>query len=525
VPNGNFADNPPILHVEWESGTLGQYAWITGGDRVKLWGQWVWDCGHWGQGFTADPDDPSGSFINDTDYFLPGTSQTGGLRGEQTEFHPMRAVIVTRDRPFLPVVGETETDAFLSSEGTLAGASSRCAQANPAPPGAGFYGPNWTACINQPDSRHSDLRDRNYSFFIPAPPKPGPGSEALRFRTVNRDPAGAGPQEIVVPREQGVQVTVPFQDFGNASELLAFGKSLFVGWDGALQDVPAKVEVVFKSLKIDNSLDDPGFSTSAGVPPGEWELYSDINGSWRHINEYAPDLDLVNTGDTVDLNHTYEVNVPGGDMLRIAIDGRECDLPKIQPCPPTSEVAEDNDSPGEAGDTFASVAEAIGTHTLKGGPADSPNYELTYEVRQISPAGKKVIKPGPGCEFDVFSPRSRIIRRKARALEHRIVLRGRGKDKNCRKRRAKPRGVEVSVARKVSKKRCRFLERHGALSAPRPCRQRSFLKAKGRKRWRFARRWPGDPGTYLIASRAIDRTGNVEIAVTHGNRFHLQIGD
>ncbi|MEK6277400.1 MAG: hypothetical protein AABM29_05235 [Actinomycetota bacterium] len=523
VPNGNFADNPAILHVEWETGTLGRFAWATGGDRAKLWGSWVWDCGHWGQGFTADPDDPTGSIINDTDYFLPGTGMAGGLRGEQTEFHPMQSVVITRDRATVPVVGETETDAFLSSLGTTARSESRCSKENPAPsPFA--YGPNWTACINDPAKARNNVNDRDYSFFIPAAPKPGPSAVNLRFRVDNRNPQGTGPVENIVPRGvAGVDVTVPFNNFGSDAQLLSYGKSLFVGWDGALQNIPAKVDVVFRQLKILNSLDDPGFSTSAGVPPGEWGMYSDINGSWQFINEYASDLDLVNTGEVVNLNHTYSINVPDGERLRVGMTGRECDLPKIAPCPVTSEVAEDNDGPGDASQSFASVSEAVGTHVLNGGPASSPNWELTYDVNLISPATTQRIGPGGFCPFDTFSPRSRILRKKVKASQRRIRLRGKGKDKNCRKRRGKPRRVEVSVARKVSKRKCRFLERNGGFSKARRCRERSFLKAKGRKRWKFSKRWPGDPGIYLIASRAFDKTGNVEIAKTRGNRLRLKV--
>ena len=46
--NGNFARDGDFakLHVEWESGAVPAYVWPTEGDRVKLWGQWIWDCGH-----------------------------------------------------------------------------------------------------------------------------------------------------------------------------------------------------------------------------------------------------------------------------------------------------------------------------------------------------------------------------------------------------------------------------------------------------------------------------------------------
>ena len=38
------------LHYEWESRTLPFSAWPTEGDRVTLYGSWIWDCGHWTAG-------------------------------------------------------------------------------------------------------------------------------------------------------------------------------------------------------------------------------------------------------------------------------------------------------------------------------------------------------------------------------------------------------------------------------------------------------------------------------------------
>ena len=171
--NGNFAlgeggkpgEDTARLHVEWETDVAGTYVWPTENDRIKLWGPWVWDCGHWGEG------------ISDPDYFLPGTGPftRNPLRGEQTEIHPMQALVVTRRRSVDTPVVERQTDVLISSEGTGARAESECTQRYPAPrlppplPPPPMS-PQWTACVQT--LTHQVVNDRDYSFFVPAPPKP-----------------------------------------------------------------------------------------------------------------------------------------------------------------------------------------------------------------------------------------------------------------------------------------------------------------------------------------------------------------
>ena len=127
--NGNFAlgdggkpgEDTNRVHVEWESKVLPQWAWPTENDRVKIVGPWIWDCGHWGEG------------ISDPDYFLPGSGPTKGqLRGEQTEIHPMQALFVTRAKSIEALVPETQTDAFISSDGTAARGEEECTKKFPA---------------------------------------------------------------------------------------------------------------------------------------------------------------------------------------------------------------------------------------------------------------------------------------------------------------------------------------------------------------------------------------------------------
>ena len=76
---GNFAgaegsEDFRRLHYEWESGTLPFFAWPTDGDRVKLWGSWIWDCGHFTQGQRVS--------------------------GESSELHPLNGIVVTRRAPY-----------------------------------------------------------------------------------------------------------------------------------------------------------------------------------------------------------------------------------------------------------------------------------------------------------------------------------------------------------------------------------------------------------------------------------------
>jgi hypothetical protein len=520
---GNFGDTGS-LHVEWESGTLPKYAWINASDRVKLWGSWIWDCGHWEQGFTSDPNDPSGSAVHDTDYFLPGTDQTGTLRGEGTEFHPMQAVVAFRDTPFLPKVDETEADVFMSSKGTPAYAAAKCALEHPAPLPPASYGPDWVACANDPASERQPVNDRDYSFFVPAPPKPSPDA-TLRYR-VEDVVHGNGPEEMVQPESDGIRVTVPFHGYGGNTGTLSYGKSFFVGWEGPVQTYPDQVRITLKKLTVHDSLDDPNPpDSSLGFPPGEYGLYLDINGDWTYLNDLAPGLGAVDDGQSFDLNHNVDIYVPASKALSLLVDGRECDLPKISPCPNTTEAAEDNDNPGTAETSFSSVSAALGDHTLT--PA-SGHWDLTYNVSLLQSGGTQ------GHCFDTFLPRSRIARSGAHVVNGRFVFAGTAADRDCSGDGVAPRSVKVSVARVVpplpgtpnrhhEHDRCQFLQRSGSFSKARSCQRIGFLIAHGASSWSFVHRANITQGDYLVRTRAVDRAGNVEYANLRRNRLVVSV--
>jgi hypothetical protein len=510
------------LHVEWELGTLPPYAWATEGDRLKNWGSWIWDCGHWGQGFAFDPDDPAGTIGNDTDYFLPGTGPTAQVEGEGTEFHPMQGVLVTRWNPSEPQVGETQTDSFFSSAGTHAHASSQCALDNPAPaPTEGIppvgYPPTWSACVNNPANEWQPVNDRDYTFFVPVPPKPTADAKP-RFRVLDRGAAGSGPEQLYQVGPDGVEVTVPFKDFGSQGDALAFARSFFVGWTGLIQYRPAHLQVDLNSVTVHDSLDSPGFSPSTGFPPGEYGMYLDVNGNWTYLNDFAPGLNEVFDETTLDLDKTLDIYVPAGQPVNLLMDTRECDLPKIQPCPATPEVADDNDAPGSGVASFGSAEEAVGDHTMV---SESGAWEMSYTINELSPASLGPPVAGENC-FDTLPPRSKIRRKGLHPRKHSLSLRGRASDRLCFGP-GNVADVEVAVARRAGKGRCRFLEPDGEFGEVRSCGLRTYLPAEGAKRWRFHTPWDPQRGRYVLFSQAVDEVGNLETKTSGRNRARFRI--
>ncbi len=358
------------LHLEWETGSVPRYVWPTEGDSVSTWGSWIWDCGHWG---------PSPGVTN-PDLFLPGQGQAQCAQtscpGERTEFHPMRALVVQRANPSVSSSTQTETDVYISTDGTIAHAEAQCALAHPAP-SPDTYGVDYTACVQDPAQRYQQVNDRNYTFFVPAPPKPAPNAK-LVYRVVDQGVGTNSPAPLVQTQPTGVQVTVPFKNFGVNGTRQVFGKSFFVGWS-VDPTPPTHLQAHFTSITVVHSMDPPSdLSANTDDPGAEWNLYTDLNGNWGVVNDWAPGLGFLLDGTTLSVNKTIDFYVPAGKGVRLFIHGRECDLPKVQPCPANpGEVAADNEVPGEILDQFPSASAAIGTHTST---ADSGNYSFTYSI-------------------------------------------------------------------------------------------------------------------------------------------------
>ncbi|MDQ6914772.1 MAG: hypothetical protein M3155_03050 [Actinomycetota bacterium] len=547
--NGNYANDADHakLHVEWESGVVPTYVWPTEGDRVQVWGQWIWDCGHWGQGIQTEPDHPQESLIGTGDYLLPGQVEPGapqGLRGEQTELHPMEAVVVTRKEASQSTSGETQSDVFMSNDGTHAYAEEQCA-ANSGPQIPNTQTPDFSACVNNPAMQRQPIAGRSFAFFVPAPPKPSPNA-VLTYRKVQQV-TGDGSTEEITPRADGVEVRITFDPTADAAAH-AFGASYFVGWrDQPAQSTPLRLRL--ESVTVNHSLDpNPNRATQSGPPPGEYNLYLNVNGVWNFIgghgalappDEWAPGLGAVSDGQTFAVNRDVVFYVPAGGPVRVDVSGRECDLPRMDPCVVNGEVSDANDHPGEAIDTFPSADAALGAHTLIS-PVNA-NYAIRYRVDRAAPgtaptscgsSGVGSSSPngslaGAGqiqcvvARCDRFAPRSLFSGRQLMG-RRRILLRGRASDRGCGAARGRVRRIEVAIVRRVGR-RCRFLAANGRFGRVTTCRAARFLRARGTTRWLFVRRGRFRAGRYVIYVRAIDAAGNVEVAFTRRNHRPLRL--
>jgi hypothetical protein len=548
--NGNFADDADKgkLHVEWESRALPAYAWPTEGDRVKLWGQWVWDCGHWGEGIETDQHNPEGSLVGTGDYFLPGQVEgdpPATLRGEQTELHPLEAVVVSRAHPWAASGGESQTDAFISSDGTHAFAEEQCAHDLAPPAGLPTYGPDFTACANDGMNEQQPVRGRTYDFVVPAPPRPSPGAE-LRYREITRV-AGSKATEQVTEEDGRLRVRVSMPD---VSGPLAYGATFLVGWSEPTP-APVHLRLTLRSITVVKSLDpNPDRFQQTGVPPGEYNLYLDANGFWSFVggrgptvpadDSWAPGLGAVRDGQVVPVNHAIDFFVPAGAPVRLAFSGRECDLPKMDPCVVNAEVSDGNDHPGQAIAQFPSAAAAVGPHLLD---SDTRDYRVDYAVARVpdagggggsgggdgsgsgdaSPPGSSGVPPSapggnlggggtvtvpPRCR-DTLAPVSSFARRHPVVVSHnrKLTVRGSAHDRGCAKRVAL---VTVAVAKRVAGGRCRYLQASGRLGTRGRCRSTTYVSARGTKHWSLRVARPLPRGSYVVRSRAIDVAGNVE---------------
>lgn len=547
--NGNYANDADHakLHVEWESKTVPTFVWPTEGDRVQVWGRWIWDCGHWGQGIQTEPDNPQQDLIGTGDYLLPGQIEgnaPGDLRGEQTELHPMEAVVVVRKEASQSTSGETQADAFMSNDGTQAYAEEQCA-ANSFTGIPNAQAPDFSACVNNPAMQRQPIAGRTFEFFVPAPRRPSPDS-VLAYRKVEQV-AGSGATEEIVPRADGIDVRVTFDPTADG-DAHAFGASYFVGWrDKPAPSTPLRLRL--ETITVNHSLDpNPNRPQQSGTPPGEYNLYLNVNGVWNFMGgraalalpgEWAPGLGAVSDGQSFAVNRDVVFYVPPGGPVRVDVSGRECDLPRMDPCVATGEVSDGNDHPGEAIDSFRSAAAALGEHMLVS-PVNA-NYAIRYRVDRVAPgtaptgcgssgvpASSSNGSLGGGGQVrcvvarcDSVAPLAAFAGRQF-AGRRRIALYGRASDRGCPGARGRVRRVEVTVARRVAR-RCRFLAANDRFGPIVPCRRPRFLRAQGTTRWRFVRLVPVARGLYVAYVRAIDAAGNVEVVYTRRNHRALRV--
>lgn len=367
------------LHFEWEQGSLPFFAWPTDGDRATIWGSWIWDCGHW----------------SSTENNAPGSNVTG----EHSELHPLNAIVINRATPFATRLNESQTDVYISNDGSKAHAVEQCALSHKPTSDNTKYDPGFLPCT-QKDSNKKQPLEKSYTFFVPAPKKPK-GASRIAFRIVNQIKGGSGSQKVKVVRN-GLRVTVKTKK--------KYGKSFFVSWKND-KSKPTPLVVTLKTLTIKQA--DPNPQQPDPTPP-TWNLYLDINGVWHMINDWTTALGSVTDGQVITLNKKVPLNVPAGSGVWFQMYGRECDEPGdttvfgiyariVKPCGanrdeinPNPLLLLSNDTTGLVLDRYKSAAAAIGDHTaIPHAKLDFPGtgeitaghfgdgedtYELTYSI-------------------------------------------------------------------------------------------------------------------------------------------------
>src|SRR5438132_1446575 len=298
---------------------------------------------------------------------------------------------------------EWESAAYISTKGTGAHAEEKCSHDLKPPAGQPFQGPAFTACVHDTSNEYQSLSGKTFSFVVAAPPRPSPHAR-LRYREIQRIPSHHA-TERVTPAGDGLHVTISFDKVA-AGTLEDFGRSWFVGWEGDRSGTPTHLRWTLESIKVNKSLDpNPSRAQQTGVPPGEYNVYVDINGFWQFVGgrgptgavtggaptQWIPGLGAVTDGQVFsNINRSVDFFVPPGKPVRLFVDTRECDLPHMDPCALTTELSDGNDAPGDHADTFPSAAAALGEHKLVPSGGD---YEMTYRVLRTAralPAGAYV---------------------------------------------------------------------------------------------------------------------------------------
>lgn len=352
---GNFAtrgEGTERLHTEWEEGAWSRFAWPEQGDRVELKGSWVWDCDHFGP------------------------------IGEQTEFHPLRAIWLLRNpgraSPSSPF-GESEGDLVISTNKTPAGAQADCAHSAKGDDDA------FRACLNA-DANWQDVSGE-YRFFLRAPPRPS-RTARLHVRIVDRGSTAAG-RQVLAGRAVRLAADPPgvhlaFDLTARRGERFVVAKQVFVGWRPMPpRALPQHLRVSFRRLLVRRAMD-PGCPASNrmcstpqttlrdqnSAPPGEWNVYWNVAGIW---GLWEPAVLRARDGQSFPGRQSVDLYVSSGRPWRLYAFARECDFSvsvlgavPMRPCPRVDEfgAGEGDETAGHVVRRFRSAAASLGAHRL-----------------------------------------------------------------------------------------------------------------------------------------------------------------
>jgi hypothetical protein len=268
LSDGNHFASGGRLDVEWEEARFPLFAWPAPGDRLWVFGQYVFDCGH----------PPYG-----------------------VEIHSPIALASMRMRPLrFPQTGDryvpgVRADIWVNADG--GGATDTCLLAQPVADG----------CIGTDSQR---LSNQDIEFTIEPPPRPEPGARLLpyvfRRHAVPGDPPTVEP--VIVQEPERLRVRLPTR----GTDARAFAGTIELGWDTPARRPVRRFRVSVDELVLQDPLD---------IMSADLRLWAEVNENWFEI----PGLQGLRAGDRVSVNRSFELTLYNGQPIHVFAAGYEED--------------------------------------------------------------------------------------------------------------------------------------------------------------------------------------------------------
>jgi len=228
-----------------------------------------------------------------------------------------------------------------------------------------------------------------------------------------------------------------------------------------------------------------------------------VTGQYPLIAERLWDVDPSSNTETLVARGVYRIASSGPQVFQLhpgAWHFAAGHIPKLELLGQDSPYV--RTSNGQFSISVSDLQLRLPVHEVPGAPGTAAN--VTSPLPLVYPTPYST----PGC---VAHPYSRIDRRRGHASRRGFAVVGTAGEHHCpgasrlNVRRQKLAKVYVMIYRKATHGRCRFLERDGKLSRPRPCDRPIEFLARGTSHWSLRLRTGVPSGRYLIRADAVDR--------------------
>lgn len=275
--------NERVMEVEWDSKHVDPRFRATAGDRLWMKGRYIWDCGH----------------AEKTDYAPVFDTPD---KGYHTEFHPPKAIALTRLEPHIfssgePVSLTNKTYVYIHGRSGLK-----------------YLGLDY---LNSP------VANEDYNFKVPVPRRPAGYPASLKpVSTVISLPFGGPNPELkvveAVPGDNNnfvVEVRYPLGELKDSSPNRKFGAIIASGWPPPSPGAPVP-GITFRKIRV-TVTDIVIRKRHSALCLADWILWLNVNGQWRKIDGTGG----VNNGTRIPLSRVgvFDVILPETPEARLTI--------------------------------------------------------------------------------------------------------------------------------------------------------------------------------------------------------------